>query len=101
MAKTEKLSRLRQTYEFVCNEYAQKFANRQEMEFDVWVGNEVGGVGHFNDFTFNFRDIVWDVNTKQPKGLIIDWYYESIDNHPKYINYYSYSKGLRYEDLKD
>jgi hypothetical protein len=46
---------------------------------------------------FNFQDIVWDINSKQPKGLIVDWYYESIENPKKSMNYYSYTKGLRYD----
>lgn len=39
--------------------------------------------------------------TKQTKGLIIDWLYETLDQKDKedYINYQSYCKGLRYEDL--
>ena len=64
------------------------------MDFYGWVGDTVGGVACCNDFFFNFQDIVWDINSKQPKGLIVEWYYDSVDNIEKSINYYSYTKGL-------
>lgn len=95
------MKQLKQKYEEVCNEYVKRFCKKQGIEFDGWVANIVGEVAYCNDFYFNFQDIVLDVNSKQPKGLIIDWYYDSIDNHPKAINYYSYIKGLRFSDLKD
>ncbi len=27
-------------YELVCNEFVQKFCDKQEIDFDGWVGNE-------------------------------------------------------------
>ena len=93
---------LKKKYENVCNEYISRFCRKNELTFEGWVGNEIGGVAVFGDeFFFNFHDIVWDINSKQPQHLIIDWIYESIDNYPKSINYYSYTKGLRYSDLTE
>lgn len=98
--KTTKLNKLKKQYEFVCNEYVTKFCNKQELDFDGWVGDNIGCIAYFGDvFFFNFQDIVWDINTKQKKGLIIEWLYESIDNAENSINYYSYTKGLRYENI--
>lgn len=91
---------LKERYEAVCNEYVSKFCKKQGLEFEYWVANQVGGITQCNDFFFNFSDIVWDINSKQPKGLIIKWYDESasapVDN---VINYFSYTKGLRFSDL--
>jgi hypothetical protein len=98
--KTTKLNKLKRQYEFVCNEYVTKFCNKQEMNFEGWICNTVGDVACCNDFYFNFQDIVCDINTKQPKGAIIDWYYSNLDEPEKSINYYSYTKGLRITDLK-
>jgi hypothetical protein len=90
-----KLDTLKRQYEFACNEYAKRFCNKQEMNFEGWVRDVVGGIAYCNDFLFNFQDIVWDINSKQPKGAIIDWYYSNLEHPEKSINYYSYTKGLR------
>jgi len=98
--KTIKINKLKKQYEFVCNEYVTKFCNKQELIFEGWVGDTIGGVACCNDFYFNFHDIVWDVNSNQPKASIIDWYYSNLKEAEKSINYYSYTKGLRISDLK-
>lgn len=97
---TLKLNKLKEQYEFVCNEYVNAFIKKQSMSFNGWVGDEIGGIALCNDFYFNFQDIVWDVNTKQPKGSIVDWYYQNLDTPEKSINYYSYTKGLRVSEIK-
>jgi hypothetical protein len=103
--KTAKLQKLKEQYEFVCNEYVQKFCNKQGIEFDGWVGNEIGGIASFiSQYFFNFSDIVWDVNSKQPKGLILKWQDDCVnhvENLGKSINYFSYSKGIRFSDLNN
>jgi hypothetical protein len=94
------INELKTQYENVCNEYIKKFCKKQEMEFEGWVGDSVGGVACCNDFFFNFQDIVWDINSKQVKGTIVNWYYENLEFIEKSINYYSYTKGLRVSELK-
>lgn len=91
--------KLKQQYESVCNEYLEKFCEKQEMTNEGWVGDEVGGIAVCSDFFFNLRDIAYDINANQPAGLIVNWYYESVENHPKEINYFSYCMGLSFEDI--
>lgn len=93
------IEKLKQQYESVCNEYLEKFCRKQEMTNEGWVGDEVGGVAECSDFYFDLRDIAYDINSKQPAGRIINWYYESVENYPKSINYFSYCSGLRFEDI--
>ena len=98
---TIKHNELKKKYEFVCNEYVTKFCNKQGFDANFsWVGNIIGGIAYCNDFYFNFQDIVWDINSKQPKGAIADWYYENLEMPEKSINYFSYTKGLRVSELK-
>lgn len=94
-----KIKELKKVYQSACNEYVDKFCKKQEMENEGWVANQVGGVALCSDFYFNFDDIVLDVNTKQPKGVIIDWYDDNLKNPDKSINYYSYIIGLRVKDI--
>ena len=105
MAKTKKLSELNKQWDFVCNEWVRKFCNKQSISFDGWLGNEVGGIASFAcQYYFNLSDIILDINTKQPKGLILNWQNDGVDfnmfnEHPQHINYKSYTMGLRYEQL--
>lgn len=106
--KLEKLSleKLKTQYENVCNEYIRRFCEKQDIEFDGWVGNEVGGIAGFaSQYFFTIDDIALDMNTKQPIRLILDWQSDGVDYNmfnetPQNINYKSYTMGLRYEDLK-
>lgn len=94
------LSALKQQYESSCNHYVARFCKKQGLEFDYWAGDKVGEIAFCGDFYFNFSDIVLDINSKQPKGAIIKWYYENLDFADKLINYYSYTKGLRVAHLE-
>ena len=106
MAKTVKLQELNRQYEFVCNEWIQKFCNKQQIDFDGWVGDEIGGIASFVcQYFFNLSDIILDLKTKQPKGQILDWQSDGVDfnmfnDNQQHINYKSYTMGLRYNQLK-
>jgi hypothetical protein len=107
--KLEKLSleKLKTHYENVCNEYIRRFCEKQEIDFDGWVSDEVGGIASFVcQYFFTIDDIVLDLYTNQPVGLILDWQSDGVDYNmfnetPQSINYKSYTMGLRYEDLKN
>jgi hypothetical protein len=100
MVKTVKIKDLRETYEKVCNDYVQIFCDKQKIDFEGWVCDNAGGTACCGDFFFYFPDIVWDVNSKQPEGTIVDWYHENMELPEKSINYYSYTKGLRVSDIE-
>lgn len=95
-------------YKIICNEYVRKFAKKQGLTFEYWIADSVGETACFNaDCSFNFSDIVYDIDTRQPKGLIIEWQNDLINeiekcvkyyDQPAKINYYTYSKGLRFKE---
>lgn len=95
------LKELKSGYNYYCGEYISKFCEKHELDFDGWTGNTIGGIACCGDCYFNFQDIVWDINSEQPKGLILEWYWDTLDNPKKSINYYSFSKGLRYSDISN
>ena len=45
-------------------------------------------------------DIKLDIDTAQPMGNIIHWYYDNLESN-NYINYCSYTKGLKIKDIKN
>lgn len=107
MAKTVKLQELNRQYNLVYNEWVQKFCNKQQIDFDGWVSDEVGGIASFAcQYFFTLSDIILDLNTKQPKGNILNWQIEDVDfnmfnEKQQHINYKSYTMGLRHEQLED
>jgi hypothetical protein len=95
-----KVEKLKKQYEDVVAKYILFFCEKQDLEFEFWVGNKIGETASFGDvFYINFNDIILDINTNQKKGLIIKWLYENIDNIDKPINYNSYIMGLRHKDI--
>jgi hypothetical protein len=92
------MEKLKKNYENACNAYLKEFCKKQYLSNEGWVNNEVGGIALCGDFFFNFLDIVWDINTNQPKRRIIKWYDLCMDNVVKSINYSTYCKV--YDDSK-
>lgn len=92
--------KLKSEYEEIVSKYIELFCEKQDTEFEGWVGDIVGGIACFGDVMFfSFSDIVYDINSCQEKGLIINWIYDCCDNPNKSLNYYSYTKGLRFTDI--
>lgn len=88
------MTKLQKQYEDSCNAYIDKFCKKQDMEFAGWVGGQVGGIAVCADFFFNFLDIVWDINSKQPKGEIVQWYYGAMEESVNYFNYTKINEKL-------
>ena len=44
---------------------------------------------------------ILDLKSNQPKGLITDWQDDNVEHEQNFINYYSYTKGLRHKDVVD
>lgn len=85
----------------ILKKYIKKFEKKHGLTFEFSVSDDLMDVICFGDVLFfSINDIVYDIDTKQPEGLIIDWLYDSM-YQDKYINFYSYSKGLRYEQIKN
>lgn len=90
-------------YEHTCMQIIEAFCKKQELDFEYWLANKVGGAGSFGDFIFKFSDIVHDLKSDQPKGFIIEWYSHDFEanqdlTHDKrnFINYENYCLGERH-----
>lgn len=74
-----------------------EFCKKQEIEFDYFIKDNPAELASFNlEIFFNINDIYYDLQTNQPKGLIIEWYWDRIEKDHN-INYYSYTMGKRAE----
>ncbi|MCB0515192.1 MAG: hypothetical protein KDD49_03905 [Bacteroidetes bacterium] len=103
--KNIKLKELNNQYELVCNEIVKRFCAKQKIEFDYWIGDKVGVIALFaSQYFIALDDIIFDLNSNQPNGLILDWQNDSVDYNTrseskKYISYPSYANGERYEQI--
>ena len=96
---------LKQRYESVAIAYLNKFIRKQVLDFDGWVGDDIGGIAYFCcQYFFNLDDIRYDIDNECEVGLILRWQEDGVEHDMNGffddINYRSYHNGLRYEDLK-
>lgn len=100
-------NKLLKRYYELCTAIINEFCKKQDLEFDYWIGEQIGETGCFGlNYYFNFTDIIYDLAEDAPKGLICDWQNDYIEaNYDKaieereVINYRSYIKGARFKDM--
>ena len=86
-------------YHVIIEQYLSKFCKKQKLEFDFWIG--IHQLATFTEeYTINMSDIIYDIDNSCPKGLILQWINDNLDNTQQ-INYHSYFLGLRHDHLKD
>lgn len=92
--------RLKDNLEKATMDIVKAFEKKQEMYFQFFVADDVTGIACFGDVLyFNISDICHDIFTEQPKGLIVEWLEDCLDNPELTINYQSYCMGLRFKDI--
>ncbi len=99
------MSKVIQKFENATRALIKEFEKKQEIEFEGFIGDDCAGAAGFGDvFYFNIHEILYDLETNQPKGRIIDWIYDSLEAYQegkKAINYRSYCMGARFKEKKD
>jgi len=102
------LELLQLRYLQVLDEYIELFEEKEELQFNGFIGRQFGGVCEFSDMLFDFLDIKYSIDNNLPKGMIIQWYDHNIqyniDKEPGQIcniNLHAYSKGIRHEKEKE
>ena len=69
----------KELYESGCLGYVHQFETKHSIEFDGWVGNEVGELASFNEMFVNFRDLKFDIDSNLPEQIFAEWYYDCLD----------------------
>lgn len=101
----DKERQLREELEEILKSYIRKFEAKHDVEMQYAVDDDITGVLDFGDvYFFNTTDVVYDIDHDLPKGLILQWAKDSVDDSKnptrQTINLQSYAKGLRFEDLQ-
>ena len=106
MNKQENIEeQLRKEWEEILMAYIRKFEEKHDVKLQYAVDDDIMGVLDFGYvYFFNATDVVYDMDHNLPKGLILQWAEDSVDDSKnparQTINLQSYAMGLRFEDLK-
>jgi hypothetical protein len=93
---------LENAYNKVVHSYIKLFCHKQGIDFDFWIGGQIGGIASFNDwYHYNFLDIKFDIDSNQPVHRILNYFDESVEYSDVKINYTSYCMGLRPQAVID
>ena len=96
---------LRRELEETLMAYIRLFEEKHDVNLQYAVNDDIMGVLDFGDvYCFHIADVVYDIDHDLPKGLILQWAEDSIDDSKnptrQTINLQSYAMGLRFEDLQ-
>lgn len=79
------------------------FCEKQGFDFDYHnIGDDWGTI-NIGDYYFYLGDIRKDIDNDAPKGLIIEWYWQSLEHYEKVgtnqggVNYDHYITGARFD----
>jgi hypothetical protein len=97
-----KIPKLIAKYEKVVTEIVKQFivkncgvSYKESIDYiEFWVADRIGGYVEIADRVINFDDILYDMETEQPKGKLFKWYDYCVENESS-INYESYCMGAR------
>lgn len=96
---------LRKELEETLMAYIRLFEEKHDVDLQYIVNDDIMGILDFGDaYFFHIADVVYDIDHDLPKGLILQWAKDSVDDSKnptrQTINLHSYAKGLRFEDLR-
>lgn len=97
---------LRKELEETLMAYIRLFEEKHDVDLQYIVNDDIMGLLDFGDvYFFNTTDVVYDIDHDLPKGLILQWAEDSVDDSKnparQTINLLSYAMGLRFEDLEE
>ncbi len=96
MLNKEQVNTLKELYNNVVKIYIDQFCEKHEIDFDSWIGDNVGEIACIGDYYFNFSDIKFDIDNNVPEKYIFNWYNIVLELHEQnkdILNFKSYCKG--------
>jgi len=101
---TSKKKTRRQKLDKALRRYIKAFSKKHDTYLEFAVSDDLMGVLLFGDHYFNITDIIYDIDTNQDSDMIYTWYDATLDRameEKTTMNYESWCRGLRYEDLDE
>ena len=95
------MEELNNNYKKSVNAYIKEFKKKHEIDFDFWIGDLVGEVCCFGDYTFNFSDIKYVIDNSISFNWLSDWYWFVVEYEKCYYNLKAYCKLRIDEETKE
>ena len=94
------MENLKKQYNESVKNYIIEFEKRHDVDFDGWIGETVGEVAMFGDYTFNFSEIKYVIDNDIKFEWLSDWYWFIVTYQKCYYNFNSYCKFRRDAEKK-
>ena len=70
---------LKEQFNEITKEYVSLFSKKHDIEFDGWIGDNVGEIAFFADYFVDFEDIRYDIDNDIEEKKFFEWYDMEID----------------------
>ena len=88
------MEKLEKEYQRVCNAYVQEFCKKHDCKFKSWFDGVVGASVVLDDcMIIPFHDLIYDINSDQPRGRIISWWDNVLEFPYNSTSYFEYCKN--------
>lgn len=78
-------------YKVLCTRILNQFLLKHQTHFEWWLNDEIGTEVEIGGYLIKFQDIIFDLESDQPKDCIWD-YMNYISEHVGYMSYIDYTK---------
>lgn len=85
---------IKERYDDICKAYVVLFCTKQDIDPDHHNIDNWGTI-NIGEYFFYMGDIRTDIDKNAPKGIIVEWYWQAIEDSS--INYQSYVMGARFK----
>lgn len=72
---------MKKEYEKAVKSYINYFCLKHELEFEFWVGDEVGRICCMGDYYFDFDNIRYDIDNDIERDFIFQWYDYALEHY--------------------
>lgn len=101
MVSNNTIIELKKQYEEVCRKIVFEFENKQDVKFSHWHRGSMIIAMFLDNKSMPLQEIIYDLETEQPKGLVFKWYDEYTtalfyNNYYPYVTFKKYVKKIKY-----
>ncbi len=81
------------------SDYISEFEEKHNVSFEEWVCS-IGGIALLSDFYVDYKDIKFDIDTKQHEDNFIEWYDITLDKAMQNKTTISYKEYCKFKKKK-
>lgn len=82
-------------YKKICEQYTAALSELLEIDFDGWIGENIGEVAMFGDYIFDFQNIRYAIDHNVKAQDFIEYYYFCLEYQEAFYNIDAYMRLKR------